>query len=400
MASNNEGFLTGEQREVLKIAVQSAEGLSSSPRSPSSMLNDCNFKGSTAGSRVPSGVRQVRRSHSGKLVKVKKDGAGGKGTWGKLLDSADTQVDRNDPNYDSGEEPYKLVGSTLSTPVDDYKKAAVAIIREYFLCDDVEELVQSLRELAAPELNAVFVKKLVGLAMDGRGRDREMASAAITALRVELFSSEDVVEGFVMLLEEAEETALDVVDAEEELAFFLARAVVDETLAPLDLAEMVGRVQPGSRGCEILRTARALASARHAGERLLRCWGAGSGWAVEDAKDRISGLLEEYANGGDVEEACRCIRDMGMPFFGHEVVKKALVMAMEKRRAGDRVLDLLQECFEEGLLTTSQMAKGFSRVQDTLDDLALDVPDARDKFITFAEKAKEKGWISLAFEAS
>lgn len=32
------------------------------------------------------------------------DGAGGKGTWGKLLDTdGESCIDRNDPNYDSGE---------------------------------------------------------------------------------------------------------------------------------------------------------------------------------------------------------------------------------------------------------------------------------------------------------
>lgn len=32
------------------------------------------------------------------------DGGGGKGTWGKLLDTdGESHVDRNDPNYDSGE---------------------------------------------------------------------------------------------------------------------------------------------------------------------------------------------------------------------------------------------------------------------------------------------------------
>lgn len=32
------------------------------------------------------------------------DGAGGKGTWGKLLDTeTDSCLDRNDPNYDSAE---------------------------------------------------------------------------------------------------------------------------------------------------------------------------------------------------------------------------------------------------------------------------------------------------------
>lgn len=32
------------------------------------------------------------------------DGGGGKGTWGKLLDTdVESHIDRNDPNYDSGE---------------------------------------------------------------------------------------------------------------------------------------------------------------------------------------------------------------------------------------------------------------------------------------------------------
>ena len=72
MASNTDGFLTDRQREVLKIAVEAAEGMSSSPRSPSSMLNDSNFKAGGRMTAAASSVRQMRRSHSGKLVRVKK----------------------------------------------------------------------------------------------------------------------------------------------------------------------------------------------------------------------------------------------------------------------------------------------------------------------------------------
>lgn len=43
-------------------------------------------------------------------------------------------------------------------------------------------------------------------------------------------------------------------------------------------------------------------------------------------------------------------------------MKKALVMAMEKKN-NDRLLELLQECFGEGLITINQMTKGFSRVR-------------------------------------
>lgn len=83
MASpKNEGFLTDQQREVLKIAVQNAEVLSSSPKSPSKIsprspttsLREHHHKNAVGG-RAPAvggGLRHVRRSHSGKFVKVKK----------------------------------------------------------------------------------------------------------------------------------------------------------------------------------------------------------------------------------------------------------------------------------------------------------------------------------------
>lgn len=78
--ASSEGFLTDEQREMLKIASQNVETglpsprLSSSPKSPTSMLSDHQLK-VPAGGKAPTGgiaVRHVRRSHSGKFVRVKK----------------------------------------------------------------------------------------------------------------------------------------------------------------------------------------------------------------------------------------------------------------------------------------------------------------------------------------
>ncbi|XAR50278.1 hypothetical protein NMG60_11004561 [Bertholletia excelsa] len=700
--ASKDGFLTEQQREMLKIATQNAEVLSSSPKSPTpksptSLLSEHHIKAPAGGRAATAGiaVRHVRRSHSGKLVRVKKDGAGGKGTWGKLLDTdGESHIDRNDPNYDSGEEPYQLVGSTVCDPLDEYKKAVVSIIEEYFstsdvelaasdlkelgssqylpyfvkklvsmamdrhdkekemasvllsalyadvigstqisqgfamlleaaddlavdilnavdilalfvaravvddilppafltrakkslletskgfqviqtaeksylsaphhaelverrwggtthitveevkkkiadllreyvesgdtseacrcirelgvsfyhhevvkralvlsmeirsaealivkllkeasdeglisssqmvkgftrlaeslddlaldipsakslfqslvpraisegwldesflkssgengdvenkddeklrqykkevvtviheyfLSDDIPELIRSLEDLGAPEYNPIFLKKLITLAMDRKNREKEMASVLLSALHIEIFSTEDIVDGFVMLLESAEDTALDILDASNELSLFLARAVIDDVLAPLNLEEIGSRLPPNCSGSETVHTARSLVAARHAGERILRCWGGGTGWAVEDAKDKILKLLEEYESGGVVSEACQCIRDLGMPFFNHEVVKKALVMAMEKKN--DRMLDLLQECFSEGLITINQMTKGFARIRDGLDDLALDIPNAKEKYNFYLEHAKERGWLLASF---
>ncbi|KAJ6761398.1 PROGRAMMED CELL DEATH 4 [Salix koriyanagi] len=275
--------------------------------------------------------------------------------------------------------------------VKQFKEEVVTIIHEYFLSDDIPELIRSLEDLGMPEYNPVFLKRLITLAMDRKNREKEMASVLLSALHIEIFSTDDIVNGFVMLLESAEDTALDILDASNELALFLARAVIDDVLAPLNLEEIGSKLAPNCSGSETVRMARSLTAARHAGERLLRCWGGGTGWAVEDAKDKILKLLEEYESGGVIGEACQCIRDLDMPFFNHEVVKKALVMAMEKKN--DRMLDLLQVCFNEGLITINQMTKGFNRIKDGMDDLALDIPNAEEKFIFYEESAQKKGWL-------
>lgn len=188
-----------------------------------------------------------------------------------------------------------------------YKEAVVDIIREYFLSDDIPELIRSLEDLAAPEYNPIFIKKLITLAMDRKKREKEMASVLLSALSMEIISRNNVVDGFIMLLESAEDTALDILDASNELVLFLARAVIDDVLAPLNLEEINSKLPKNCRGRETVWMARSLVSARHAGERLLRCWGGGTGQAVEVAKDKIIKLLEEYESGGDIGEACQCI---------------------------------------------------------------------------------------------
>ena len=85
-----------------------------------------------------------------------------------------------------------------------------------------------------------------------------------------------------------------------------------------------------------------------------------------------------------------------MPFFHHEVVKKALVTIMEKKN--ERLWGLLEECFESGLITMNQMVRGFfGRVAESLDDLTLDVADAQSQFAKYFEQAKNKGWLGNSF---
>ncbi|KAL2894323.1 Programmed cell death protein 4 [Bienertia sinuspersici] len=281
-----------------------------------------------------------------------------------------------------------------------FKMKAQTIIQEYFLSRDTVEVYNCL-ELenctSSSEMKAIFVKSLINLAMDRKNKEKEMASILLSSLYL---PADDVANGFTMLMESADDIALDNPVIVEDLVKFLARAVIDEVISPSHL-EDIGNHFLGcdSKGNKIIQMTKSLLKARLSGERILRCWGGeGSkeiGWTIDDVKDMIRKILEEYERGGDIREAFRCIKELGMPFFHHEVVKKALVIIMEKKN--ERLWKFLEECFSWGLITENQMTKGFVRLEESLDDLALDVPDAKQQFTWFLDKAKSLSWLDPSF---
>ncbi|KAK4794444.1 hypothetical protein SAY86_012438 [Trapa natans] len=292
------------------------------------------------------------------------------------------------------------IQSLEESVIKNFKAKAQSIIQEYFISGDISEVISCLemdKDANSGQLNSIFIKKLVTLAMDRKNREKEMASVLLSSLS---FPSDDVVNGFSLLVEAAEDTSLDNLVVVEDLALFLARAVVDEALAPQQLDEVEARFgESNPVGTKVLQMARSLLKARLSGERILRCWGGWGNnsprWAVEDVKDKITGLLEEYESGGGSREARRCIKELGMPFFHHEVVKKALVMVIEKR--SQRMWRLLEECYDSCLITAEQMMKGFTRVRESIEDLALDVPDAEKQFSDCIKRAKAASWLDNSF---
>ncbi|AAC25511.1 Similar to apoptosis protein MA-3 gb/D50465 from Mus musculus [Arabidopsis thaliana] len=286
-----------------------------------------------------------------------------------------------------------------------FKDKAKSIIREYFLSGDTSEVVHCLdTELNASssQLRAIFVKYLITLAMDRKKREKEMACVLVSTLG---FPPKDVRSAFSMLIESADDTALDNPVVVEDLAMFLARAVVDEVLAPRDLEEVLNQTpEAGSSvGEKVIQMAKTLLKARLSGERILRCWGGGGietnspGSTVKEVKEKIQILLEEYVSGGDLREASRCVKELGMPFFHHEVVKKSVVRIIEEKENEERLWKLLKVCFDSGLVTIYQMTKGFKRVDESLEDLSLDVPDAAKKFSSCVERGKLEGFLDESF---
>ncbi|KAL5973817.1 MA3 DOMAIN-CONTAINING TRANSLATION REGULATORY FACTOR 2 [Asimina triloba] len=321
---------------------------------------------------------------------------GEKGTRGGLLENGDGySEDQNGPNYDRKEE--KLHSDSEEKPwwtLEQYKKKATEIVEEYFATDDVAHTGNELRDLGCPEYLYYFVKKLVSMAMDRHDKEKEMAAVLLSTLYDELIDPPQVYRGYSILLESADDLAVDIPDVVDVLALFIARAVVDDILPPAFLMKQMNALPEESKGVEVIRRAEKcyLSAPLHA--EIIECrWGGSKNRTVEDVKAKIRTLLVEYLVSGDKAEACRCIKHLKVPFFHHEIVKQALIMAMERRAAEAPMLDLLKEAAEMCVINSSQLKKGFSRVIDIIDDLSLDILRAKALLQSLISKAASEGWL-------
>lgn len=297
-------------------------------------------------------------------------------------------------------------GAAAPAGVAAFKARSLDIAREFFSACDTLEAVRCLREAvadagAAEDLVKLFVKRLVVLALDRGNRERELSALLLSALYDAGVDAAQLRDGYGLLVDAAEDLSLDVPDAAQQLALFLARACVDDIVPPAYVAA-VATEQSGA-AAEVGLAAAGMLQARHGAERVLQAWGgAGAAHAsAAHAVGRIDECLAEYITTADAAEASKCLRESQPPFFMHEVVKRALTLSIERRepRVAALVLDLLFALSESGLVTINQMAKGFKRVHERLPDLELDVPDAKESLVALVGAAAARGVVPESLAA-
>lgn len=326
----------------------------------------------------------------------------------------------HDPNYDSEDsqdESIALVPAVLDEKLNfrqlngrnghsngvsmshsEFKDALVKRIDELFSSEDVADFVQSVKELKSPSLHFEVVRRLLTMAMERNAREYELASRAVAVLSENVLSVDDFAKGFERLFELADDIELDTPQAKELLSKFLARAVADECLPPSFLTdkyiEMLGGV--------IVQKAKSLLSIPHGAARLSRVWGPSALVMSDDddetyisaLKSEIKMLLIEYLSSGDIDEAVACVKRLDAPHYHHELVKRAIVLALDgKQRQRAMMSTLLYELYVRGLLSTVQIALGFRRLADEVGDLELDTPGASKVLRIFFEQAVRDGVI-------
>jgi len=322
----------------------------------------------------------------------KKGGAGGKGTWGKLGGELDLPwVDPNDPNYDSDNneesenakkknKTVKLNSLVPEMSEEDVRKAVEPLVLEYFENGDTIEVLVSLEEMLH---NLGMRRWMVGLiaielALDHKPSHREMTSQLISELYLKVISQRDIGKAFDSLLRQLPDLMLDTPDAPHLIGNFMARAIADDCIPPKFLHSYKGNVEDPEAKKALCR-ADTLLNMKHGLVRLDNVWGVGGGIRpVKYLVKKIVLLLKEYLCSGDVKEASRCLADLEVPHFHHELVYEAVYMVIESmhEKTEESMCRLLQSLFQTFVITIDQMRNGFQRVFDQMPDISIDVPAA------------------------
>lgn len=224
------------------------------------------------------------------------------------------------------------------------------------------------------------------MSFDKGDRERELISKLFSIGYPDHFSSNMVGKGFERLFELVDEIEKDAPNARNMLSTYVTRAVVDEIIPPSFLSDAV----VCNLGGEIIEHAKRMLSRDHAGAMLERGWGPGDGRPVEEMKVAVDHLLQEFLISGDLDEAVRCISELQAPQFYHEIVKRAVVCALDKTEIEQlQMSSLLDYLVERDLLTKLQATKGFNRLHVLVNELCLDTPAAKQILADFLSRAIE-----------
>ncbi|XP_049883386.1 programmed cell death protein 4 [Pectinophora gossypiella] len=339
--------------------------------------------------------RRPRNGHGRGLPK--KGGAGGKGVWGapgsELLE--EYVEDANDPNYDSeaitnGDVEFKQV-IVEAEPIEIIRKSEPVIL-EYFEHGDTNAAAEDLLEFVTAKRSHLVCETIIEIALDHKPSHCEMASVLISDLYGRVFSAKDIGYAFERLLARLPDLILDTPDAPILLSNFIARCVADDCLPPR-FVQTQAKLELNPPAKQAIHRAETLLSMKQGLVRLDNIWGVGGGirpvkWLIR----QIQLLLKEYLTSGDLAEAMRCVRELEVPHFHHELVYETVLLAVETINSSveEQLCTFLAELRRCVIVSPDQMDRGFLRVLEDMNDIVLDVPLAYIMLDRFMERCQNK----------
>jgi hypothetical protein len=270
------------------------------------------------------------------------------------------------------------------------------IIDEYLISGDLEEAEKSINEFNAEHQHHIFLKKALFIAMEKQAYERELVSRLLSAFYNTILTSSKITQGFHYALDSVEDVSLDIPDAKEILAKFLARAIIDEVLPPKFLSTC-DKIATTKTAKESIGLAQGHIKQSHGSERLSRIWGPGDLRSVKRLKEEARAIFVEYLDSEDIKEAELCLRRLNAPSFHFQVVKIAVRLALENFQQSKKIMTLLKYLVDTGLVSQSHLVLGFRCCIDTLSDIKLDLPSADSLLEKLIQQAKSDGLLPPDF---
>lgn len=328
----------------------------------------------------------------------KKGGAGGKGTWGKAGEIYEEEdVDSNDPNYDSDNEEFVIEHVTPELHKEEFQKQMGPLMQEYYDHGDTKECADLLSSWNISHLKHQITSFAIALAMDKKAPQREMTSRLLSDLYGHKVLKEEEVElGFQALMNSLSDLTLDTPEAPVILGQFMARAIADDILNPSFVNELE---HPSDLGRKALDKANTLLKMKHGIVRLDNVWGVGGGLRpVKVLTKKIILLLREYLCSRDTKEAGRCVQELDVPHFHHEIVYEAILLVLESGTEAvmNSIIQLLKDFSDSALVTRDQIIAGFQRAFKAMEDIVLDNPHAYRTLATFVDQCARSRIITLS----
>jgi len=259
----------------------------------------------------------------------------------------------------------------------DRRKALIKNVVTDFLSEDAG--CRSLRSVVADVLNPALagheqevVADTIRLAMDFGEREQETLFKLLSSCMLRgAISRAAVVAGLASSVERLPDMSLDVPRSPVVLALFIAHFVADRVLdsafstveAPSALA--LDHLSELCCGDEPLQFRVSF---------MLGCL------PMEQMKAMIRPILDEvFVSGHQVDDspAHESITELHAPHYHHEVIKKMVQLAMEMSEDERRLTsDFISSLHAKQTVHAEQIEEGFLRSFATIDDMALDTPDA------------------------
>jgi programmed cell death protein 4 len=109
--------------------------------------------------------------------------------------------------------------------------------------------------------------------------------------------------------------------------------------------------------------------------------------SLTDYKKYCSDIITEFFVAKNFEETKQVVKDLGCPSFHFDFVKRLISMSFDQTDKEREAVSQLISLMYRDVLAMGQIGKGFERLLESIDDLVLDVPLARQMLSQFMARA-------------